>query len=90
VPSTDDTTLPTLTLRVLLLGSMFCIMGASASQVFYFKSNAPSFSSYFVILVTYPLGHLLANERVVRRSTRFMGFELNPGKFSIKEAILVR
>jgi hypothetical protein len=43
-----------------------------------------------VILVTYPLGHLLANERVVKRGTRFMGFELNPGKFSIKEAILVR
>jgi hypothetical protein len=90
VPSTDDTTLPTLTLRVLLLGSMFCVMGASASQVFYFKSNAPSFSSYFVILVTYPLGHLLANERVIARGSKFMGFELNPGKFSIKEAILVR
>jgi hypothetical protein len=65
-------------------------MGASASQVFYFKSNAPSFSSYFVILVTYPLGHLLASERVIGRETRFLGFKLNPGKFSIKEAILVR
>jgi hypothetical protein len=65
-------------------------MGASASQVFYFKSNAPSFSSYFVILVTYPLGHLLANERVIGRNARFLGFQLNPGKFSIKEAILVR
>jgi hypothetical protein len=86
----DDITLPTLTLRVLFLGSIFCVMGASASQVFYFKSNAPSFSSYFVILVTYPLGHLLADERVIGRNARFLGFQLNPGKFSIKEAILVR
>lgn len=90
VPSTDDPSLPTLTLRTVLLGSVFCILGASASQVFYFKSNAPSFSAYFVILSTYPLGHLLANERVCRRGRRFLGMELNPGPFSIKEAILVR
>lgn len=90
MPSTDDTTLPTLTLRVLVIGIFFCVIGASASQVFYFKSNAPSFSSYFVILVTYPIGHLLANEKVVARGTRLFGYELNPGKFSIKEAILVR
>ncbi|OCF40952.1 OPT family small oligopeptide transporter [Kwoniella heveanensis CBS 569] len=89
VPSTDDPSLPTLTLRVFLLGSTFCILGASASQVFYFKSNAPSFSSYFVILATYPLGHLLANERLIPRGKRVLGWELNPGRFSIKEAILV-
>ncbi|WVQ81284.1 OPT family small oligopeptide transporter [Cryptococcus sp. DSM 104549] len=89
VPSTDDPSLPTLTLRVLLLGSSFCILGASASQVFYFKSNAPSFSSYFVVLATYPLGHLLASEKLVPRGKKVFGWELNPGKFSIKEAILV-
>ena len=65
-------------------------MGASASQIFFFKSNAPSFSIYFVILVTYPLGYVLANERFIPRGRWFMGMELNPGKFSIKEAILVR
>ncbi|EIW67086.1 hypothetical protein TREMEDRAFT_40668 [Tremella mesenterica DSM 1558] len=89
VPTTDDTSLPTLTPRVVILGSAFCALGASASQVFYFKSNAPSFSAYFVILVTYPLGHLLANERLVKRGKRWMGLDLNPGKFSIKEALLV-
>ncbi|KAL7420969.1 hypothetical protein Q5752_003853 [Cryptotrichosporon argae] len=89
VPSTDDPHLPTLTLRTLLLGSFFCVLGAAASQVFYFKSNAPSFSSYFVILLTYPLGHGLANEHVVARGRRVWGINLNPGPFSIKEAILV-
>ncbi|WVQ74390.1 OPT family small oligopeptide transporter [Cryptococcus sp. DSM 104548] len=89
VPSHDDPSLPTLTLRVLVLGISFCVLGACASQIFYFKSNAPSFSSYFVILATYPLGHLLANERLIARGKSLFGWELNPGKFSIKEAILV-
>ncbi|WVO15443.1 OPT family small oligopeptide transporter [Cryptococcus depauperatus] len=88
VPTTDDPSLPTLTLRVLLLGSMFCILGACASQVFYFKSNAPSFSSYFVILATYPLGHILASEKLIPREKKVFGWKMNPGKFSIKEAIL--
>lgn len=65
-------------------------MGAAASTIFYFKSNAPSFSSYFVILATYPLGHMLASERIISRHTRLLGINLNPAKFSIKEAILVR
>jgi len=90
VPSTDDPSLPTLTIRVILIGSFFCLLGASASQVFYFKSNAPSFSSYFVILATYPLGHLMANERFISRGKRLWGINLNPGAFSIKEAILIR
>ncbi|BEJ15101.1 hypothetical protein CspHIS471_0408680 [Cutaneotrichosporon sp. HIS471] len=89
VPSIDDPTLPTLTLRVIVLGSCFCIMGAAASTVFYFKSNAPSFSSYFVILATYPLGHALASERLVSRHKTLFGVDLNPGPFSVKEAILI-
>lgn len=59
-------------------------------MMFYFKSNSPSFSSYFVILATYPLGHMLASERVIRRDKMLFRINLNPGPFSIKEAILVR
>jgi len=90
VPSTDDPSLPTLTLRVIVLGSFFCVMGAAASMMFYFKSNSPSFSSYFVILATYPIGNALASEKLITRHKKVMGINLNPGPFSIKEAILVR
>lgn len=90
VPSTDDPSLPSLTFRVIVLGSFFCVIGAAASMMFYFKSNAPSFSSYFIILATYPLGHLMANEKFIRRGRRVLGVNLNPGPFSVKEAILVR
>ncbi|KAL1405077.1 hypothetical protein Q8F55_008700 [Vanrija albida] len=89
VPSTDDVTLPTLTFRVIVIGSFFCILGAAASMVFYFKSNAPGFSSYFVILATYPLGHIMASERLIPRNKLLFGVNLNPGRFSVKEAILV-
>lgn len=33
VPSTDDPTLPSLTFRAIVLGSIFCVLGAAASQV---------------------------------------------------------
>lgn len=90
MPDTDDTSLPTLTIRVIVIGSFFCILGAAASMVFYFKSNAPGFSSYFVILATYPIGHIMASERLIPRDKRLLGINLNPGRFSVKEAILVR
>ncbi|KAJ9116430.1 hypothetical protein QFC22_004872 [Naganishia vaughanmartiniae] len=128
VPSTDDPSLPSLTFRAILLGSVFCVLGAAASQVFYFSkgatlpcecrithtkafsvypamtcnrikvsriracpsslftlcsletSSAPSFSIYFVLLTTYPLGHLMA--QYVPRKTVF-GVDLNPGPFGI-------
>lgn len=44
VSDTDDPTLPTLTFRVVFLGTIFCVLGAAASQLFFFKSNPPSFS----------------------------------------------
>lgn len=65
-------------------------MGAAASTIFYFKSNAPSFSGYFVILATYPLGKGFASERLIPRHKRLFRIDLNPGPFSVKEAILVR
>lgn len=33
VPSTDDPSLPSLTFRAIVLGSIFCVLGAAASQV---------------------------------------------------------
>ncbi|KAI5450685.1 hypothetical protein NCC49_002941 [Naganishia albida] len=86
VPSTDDPSLPSLTFRAVLLGSVFCVLGAAASQVFYFKSNAPSFSIYFVLLTTYPLGNLMAT---YIPPMRICGIEMNPGPFSIKEHVLI-
>jgi len=54
---------------------------ASVSQIFFFKSNAPSFSSFFIILLSFPLGRL---------SDRFFPESLVPGPFGKKEHLLVR
>lgn len=90
VPEHDDPTLPALTWRVLVIGTFFCIIGAAIAQLFFYKSNSPSFSSYFVILTSLPMGRWLAN-RLPERTIRVAKWsvQLNPGPFSIKEHMLV-
>ncbi|GAA5918161.1 hypothetical protein JCM8208_006843, partial [Rhodotorula glutinis] len=80
VPESDDPSLPGLTPRVFILGTVLCVFGASVSQIFFFKSNAPSFSSFFIILLSFPLGRL---------SDRFFPESLVPGPFGKKEHLLV-
>lgn len=63
VPEHDDPSLPALTWRAMLIGSFFCVIGAAIAQLFFYKSNSPSFSSYFVILISLPIGRWLANHR---------------------------
>lgn len=91
VPETDDPTLPALTLRAVVIGSFFAALGAAVAQLFFFKSNSPGFSAYFVILITLPLGRWCARtlpERTIR--IPLLGdVDLNPGDFSIKEHLLI-
>ncbi|GAA95778.1 uncharacterized protein L969DRAFT_87803 [Mixia osmundae IAM 14324] len=87
VPTVDDPALPHLTLRVLLIGTLFCIVGAAISQLFYFKSNAPKFSVFLIILVTLPLGKWCA--ALLPNVEPIQGWPLNPGPFSVKEHVLI-
>lgn len=90
VPETDIPTLPSLTFRSVVLGSLFTILGAGMSQLFFYKSNAPVFSSYFVILVTLPMARWMASTLPDRRINLFgWSFRLNPGPFSAKEHVLI-
>ncbi|KDN39744.1 OPT-domain-containing protein [Tilletiaria anomala UBC 951] len=91
VPETDDPTLPALTVRVILIGSVLCVVGAAISQLFFYKSNSPSFSAYFVILISLPIGRWLAKVMPAWRViVPIIGeFSLNPGPFSIKEHLLI-
>lgn len=90
VPETDDPSLPSLTLRAVVLGSLFTVMGAAMSQLFFYKSNAPAFSTYFVILVSQPILRWLAHA-LPRRTIPIFGWnvQLNPGPVSIKEHVLL-
>ena len=51
----------------------------------YMCSSAPSFSVYFVILVSHPLGHLMAQYLPDRE---ICGISLNPGPFNVKASSL--
>ncbi|WFC99208.1 hypothetical protein MYAM1_001952 [Malassezia yamatoensis] len=90
VPETDIPSLPSLTFRSVVLGSLFTVLGAGMSQLFFYKSNAPVFSSYFVILVTLPMARFMANWLPDRTINIFgWSFRLNPGPFSAKEHVLI-
>ena len=60
--------------------------GSVLCQLFFYRSNSPSFSSYFIILISLPLGRWLAKV-TPKRTVRFPLFgdvALNPGPFNIK------
>lgn len=89
VPLEDDPTTTTLSARVFVLGISLCILCASLSELFFFKSSAPSLSAFFIILAVLPLGKAMAryvpHHRVHLAS---WSFELNPGPFTVKEHLL--
>lgn len=90
VPETDIPSLPSLTFRSVFLGSVFTVLGAGMSQLFFYKSNAPVFSSYFVILATLPMARWMARHLPDRRVGVFgWSFHLNPGPFTAKEHVLI-
>ncbi|RKP06142.1 OPT oligopeptide transporter protein-domain-containing protein [Thamnocephalis sphaerospora] len=90
VSTFDDPTLPCLTFRFWVIGTFFTVLGAGVSQVFYFRSNSVIFSVFFVQLMSYPIGVLMAMA-LPRRQFNLFGwrFSLNPGPFNMKEHMLV-
>ncbi|CAI0652967.1 unnamed protein product [Colletotrichum noveboracense] len=86
----DDPSLPVITLRSILLSTVFCTIGSTVSQLSYFRTTTAPFPVFFVILASAPLGRLLA--RILPAYTVPLGrfsFSLNPGPFSIKEHAII-
>lgn len=89
VPLEDDPNITTLSVRVFVLGISVCVLTAAVSELFFFKSSAPTLSAFFIILVTLPLGKALARYTPEKRI--HIGpweFEANPGPFTVKEHLL--
>ncbi|KNE58040.1 OPT family small oligopeptide transporter [Allomyces macrogynus ATCC 38327] len=90
-PRTDDTTTPSLTFRVWVLGTLFCVLLGVMNQLFSFRTNSFGVSSYVAVLLAYPLGVLMA--RTIPAVDIKLGplgsFNLNPGPFSVKEHVLI-
>eukprot|EP00842_Homolaphlyctis_polyrhiza_P000565 jgi/Hompol1/1509/HPOL_000598-RA len=81
VPETDDPHAPSLTVRMVILGTAWAIALALINGIFSFRTVAFGLPGSAVALLSYPMGIFLA--RVLPRGI------LNPGPFTIKEHVLI-
>ena len=90
VPVTDDPFLPGLTLRVLVIGTLWTVFLSVCNVIFSFRTTSFELPIKIVTLLSYPMG-IFASKFLPRRKINILGsiWELNPGDFSIKEHVLV-
>lgn len=90
VPTTDNKNAPSLTPRVLLIGSIWCILLGSVNAILAFRTTTFQIPSFLATLLSYPLGIFLAKV-VPKKTIDIMGYnlELNHGPFGIKEHVLI-
>ncbi|KAL2912173.1 OPT superfamily [Polyrhizophydium stewartii] len=81
VPQTDDPNAPSLSVRMVVLGTLFAIFLGLMNGIFSFRTVSFTIPSSIATLLSYPMGVFLA--RVLPRGV------LNPGPFTIKEHVLV-
>ncbi|KAJ5851287.1 uncharacterized protein N7529_010672 [Penicillium soppii] len=86
----DDPTEPILTLRMWVLGILFCIVICGLNTLYTLRTPSLTITGSVVLLLAYPLGRLW--EKIVPDWTVPLGdlsFELNPGPFNTKEHTLI-
>ncbi|KAK3816274.1 MAG: OPT oligopeptide transporter protein-domain-containing protein [Benniella sp.] len=92
VGTVDDPSLPCFTFRMWVLSTIFVVMGAVISEYNFFRSNSVYFSVYFVQLASYFCGRAMARWLPTREfeiKPFSWRFTLNPGKFNMKEHMLI-
>ncbi|MQL92607.1 hypothetical protein Taro_025249 [Colocasia esculenta] len=91
VPTTDDPSLPVLTFRMWVLGTISCVLLSFVNQFFWYRKEPISVTAISAQIAVVPVGHLMARvitDRVFFRGTRWE-FTLNPGPFNVKEHVLI-
>ncbi|KAL9660066.1 hypothetical protein QQ045_024877 [Rhodiola kirilowii] len=91
VPTTDDFTLPCVTFRTWILGTLACVVLSFLNQFFWYRREPLSITSISAQIAVVPLGHLMASaitDRVFFKG-RMFEFSLNPGPFNVKEHVLI-
>lgn len=91
VPITDDPSIPVLTFRMWVLGTMSCVILSFLNQFFWYRKEPLTITSISAQIAVVPLGHLMANtitSRVFFKGKR-CEFTLNPGPFNVKEHVLI-
>ncbi|KAF9685974.1 hypothetical protein SADUNF_Sadunf03G0110400 [Salix dunnii] len=91
VPTTDDPSLPVLTFRMWVLGTLSCVLLSFLNQFFWYRTEPLSITAISAQIAVVPLGRLMAakiTDRVFLKGTRWE-FSLNPGPFNVKEHVLI-
>ncbi|KAK2408537.1 OPT super [Trifolium repens] len=91
VPVTDDPSLPVFTFRTWTLGTLACVLLSFLNQFFGFRREPLSVTAISAQIAVVPLGHLMAStvtKRVFMKGKKWE-FTLNPGKFNVKEHVLI-
>ncbi|ORZ36557.1 OPT oligopeptide transporter protein-domain-containing protein [Catenaria anguillulae PL171] len=89
-PTKDDPSAPSFTVRVWILGTLFCVVLGWVNTIFSFRTNWFAVSSYVATLLAYPLGVILAKILPRLRFNLFgLDVDLNPGPFTVKEHVLI-
>jgi hypothetical protein len=83
ISNKDDRTISCLTIRSSLLGICLAIGRLILNAYFHYKTNTFFMGTFHLFLLSYPLGLLLAF--IIPKRYKM----LNPGKFTIKEHLLV-
>ncbi|KAL5551532.1 hypothetical protein UlMin_001708 [Ulmus minor] len=91
VPTTDDPSLPVLTFRMWVLGTLSCVLLSFLNQFFWYRTEPLTITAISAQIAVVPLGQLMAahiTDRIFLRGTRWE-FTLNPGPFNVKEHVLI-
>ncbi|XP_074357081.1 oligopeptide transporter 7-like isoform X2 [Apium graveolens] len=91
VPNTDDDTLPVLTFRMWVLGTLSCVVLSFLNMFFWYRTEPLTITVISAQIAVVPLGQLMAakiTNRIFFRGTRFE-FTMNPGPFNVKEHVLI-
>ncbi|THG01867.1 hypothetical protein TEA_029471 [Camellia sinensis var. sinensis] len=92
VPITDDPTLPCLTFRTWVLGTLSCAILAFLNRFFGYRQNALYISSVSTQIAALPIAKFMA-AYLPTKSIQIPGtkwtFSMNPGPFNLKEHVLI-
>ncbi|XP_034675656.1 oligopeptide transporter 7 isoform X1 [Vitis riparia] len=91
VPTTDDPSLPVLTFRMWVLGTVSCVLLSFLNQFFWYRTEPLTITAISAQIAVVPLGRLMAakiTDRVFFKGTPWE-FTLNPGPFNVKEHVLI-
>uniref|UniRef100_A0A2N9F3A3 Oligopeptide transporter OPT family protein n=1 Tax=Fagus sylvatica TaxID=28930 RepID=A0A2N9F3A3_FAGSY len=91
VSTIDDTSLPVLTFRMWVLGTLSCILLSYLNQFFSYRKEPLTITAISAQIAVVPLGQLMAatiTNRVFFKGKRWE-FTLNPGPFNVKEHVLI-